>query len=169
MAQAHKLDDDLLITNHLETRLADEGAFESGDENKGYWSARQRSNGQVITRAKGYEAGMAEASMATFLLQKLNKEIALDGMWVVSITDDGDRFIMVWFDGDGDAQFTVEVDMDEIPLEDWTHWVQSCMEAWECWHENMRQVLAPKADQLFKKAQGQTPESIRNPGEFRRT
>lgn len=158
----HKLDDDLLVSLALQIRIQDEADFESGLKDQPYWCAVERSNGDFKAFESGYKPEFHEILIAEQIIQALNKEIAHDGAWVVLWTDNGTRFAMLWVDGDGDVQFTCDVDEDGagmVEKADLYVWIGQAEEAWQSWHHNMVTVLDPTEDQLFKRAQGQRPPS----------
>lgn len=118
-----------------------------------------------VTRPPDYQV-----AFGCRLAQLLNKQISHNGHWIVAFThgplpnfglvipgrptDDWRRFIMLWLDEDGDPQFTVDnVEPFSIVAQASNdHWISDADKAWDHWKHLMRTVLAPRSDQLVKRA-----------------
>lgn len=160
----HHVPDRLLATESLKQRLFEEAGFENDGLCPFAWySIPFCESDKAWSIGTGYCPEPAERLMAESLGRILNRQLHHDGAWITGWTDDGRRFVSIWVDADGDVQFTVDcldgvVKMAIAGAED--H-VEQCEQAWQKWHRHMRQVIAPREDQLFKRAQGQRAPSAR--------
>jgi len=70
----------------------------------------------------------------------------------------------IFVDGDGDPQFTIECEdpIHAILSRGVDHWAEQAEQAWTKWHHLMREVLAPKPEQLYLRAAGQAAPSTRH-------
>ena len=170
----HRLDDAVLITPALLRRLDAEGEVDGG--NGCYWALLARSNGDLIEHAKGPEPIAEQRVFAIDMVPALNRNLHHDGAWLVAFvhpkppplaimyTAEFARFVFLWMDGDGDIRFPVECDDDfgVVLTKGPDYWIEQCEQAWITWDVMMRQVLAPKPEQLFKRAQGQVAPTAAN-------
>lgn len=164
----HKLDDDLVRSPTIDQRLqaeADNGVFIAWIE---------RSNGEILEYMKGPEPRPEYKMFAIDIMTALNSKMANGGAWIVQWSDprpveaiiltgaEYRRFVIVWMDEDGDPQFTIEWDDDfkEALAAGLDPWLERAASAWGQWRHYMREVLDPRADQLFKKAKGEKAPSL---------
>lgn len=123
------------------------------------WMAVMRSNGEIRIKCNSpAHPHMSQSLFAIEMLRDLNKRIANSGAWTVGWCHGYTRMILIWMDGDGDPQFTVEVDdrIADIIKAGVDHFTAQCYEAWAkwCWSQD---ILDLKPEQTFKKAQGERP------------
>lgn len=181
-----RLPESLLVTPTLLRRFMDESVWEDGDGR--HYGIMLRDDGNLIAHGPPDSKTPIPEQMiwAGDVLKKLNKELHHDGAWVVVFTHpkvaqllsifqdakhcDYGRYALIWVDGDGDPQFTVEWmagegdlrDFDDVLLAGIVSTMNKCEAAWEMWHLHMRKNLDPKEGQTFKKAQGQQAPSTRH-------
>lgn len=130
---------DLWKSPVIQKRLYQEACFESAGrglpEKPHYWClVPQADTGDGSTVLKNYEAGLVNAdphemqqNFALNVMQALQKEAHFDGLWLVGFThppsSDGVlkdtencwyRLICIWFDEEGDPQYTLESDLPFI-------------------------------------------------------
>lgn len=172
-----------LITPALLQRFHLEAEAEAGDGR--YYACMLRPDGDVLVHHPiGPQLAPEQMMWAADVLRALNRELHHDGAWVVvfthpkpaptnSVIKSGSnhceyaRYCLIWVDQDGDAQFTQEwmenegdlLDFADVLLAGIESTMAKCEGSWEMWHHHMRQVIAPKQDQLFKRAQGQRAPS----------
>lgn len=169
MTKPHNLPDDLLATPALQERFFLEAHFEGEAHGKlGYWFLRQRDNGKFSKKAVRYVPEYAVQRLSEILLDKLNKQVALGGAWILAWVNNGDKMVCMWMDGDGDVRFTLEVDAKDIfhPVEyrrtGLEKIVQDAYDAWSQWHLHMVEVLEPKAGrETYRRALGEKPPTAR--------
>lgn len=172
----HKMDDRLLITDAVETRLGDEADFNLGAGDRRYWKCAVLSDGSAMIQASGFTPGPEYQAAALDLVKLLNGAIGHDGAWIAAWTEwtptvedvlcgaggHPERLVLLWIDHGGDPQFTVEIEdsLVDIVTAGPDHWIEQCEEAWGKWHHAMRVVLDPKPDQLYRAAQGERKPSL---------
>lgn len=150
----HRIDDQLLDTSFLNRRLI----MESNDGKA--WILKQDREGAVHVRDNGLTVHVTQQAFAHRLIRILNKEVWLDGAWVVGWTHGGNRLMIIYIDADGDPQFTIENDepvsviMSVEPLK----YAEDAWDAYHLWKEN-RKALDLRPDETFKRAQGEKPKS----------
>ncbi len=166
----HKLDEKTLVTPtllkrfHLEASLDNDGRF---------CAYVQYSNRDFCFHNVGPEATINETVFAKELLTLLNDELHHDGAWVAVFTgyairpplDLGSygRLIVLWMDKDGDVQFPIQIEdfsVETAVQKGAFAWLEDCEAAWLTWQHHMRRVLAPKPEQLFKRALGEKPPTL---------
>lgn len=150
------------MLKRLEAEALDEGM------GGGYFAVIQKSSGDIAYHQTGPRVEPHEQIFVIELLTALNKFLHHDGAWLAIFTHHRtqppmvgryQRLVILWMDRDGDIQFPFEF---ESPLDDkylWgkISWCEQCENAWVLWHHMMREVLEPKADQLYRKALGEAP------------
>lgn len=161
------------VLMNLRTRFTVEG--EADDGTGQYYGIIHFADGQFWDdNPYSPELDGAQAVFARDVLKLLNRELHHDGAWTCVFTHpkpvqipftfaEYARFGFIWLDADGDPQFTLEWaegeseerDFPDLLMNGLESWGHKCEAAWQSWHHAMRQVLAPKAGQLIKKAQGQ--------------
>ena len=169
MADPHKLPDDLLATPALQERFFLESLFEGERQRKlGYWHLRQRSNGDFSRKAVRYVPEPGVVRMSEILLGNINKKVGMGGAWVLAWMNEGDKLVLMWMDGDGDVQFTYELDAQQIfhPVPsrrmELNDIVNHCYESWKAWRFHMVEVLdsRPGID-TYRRALGEKPPTAR--------
>lgn len=154
----HKLDDNLLVSAALTHRLRTESEQEAA------WVVLQRGNGGYVYRSsQGFTPMVFQMIFAKELVSQLNRHVGEGGAWVVGWTHGGDRLMMIWLDGDGDARFVVENDEDtpqRIVATGIDRWCQDAAEAHARWRE-MQRALDVQPDQQYKAAMGEPAPSTR--------
>lgn len=180
-----KLSDDKLITPALLRRFIVEAEMDGGTGQ--HYALVQLENGN-LTKWNPASPSLAPDQIiwAADMLKLLNRELHHDGAWVVVFTHprpspsqcvlhapthcDYHRFVLLWLDADGDVQFPYEWAEGYGELRNFAYvilagpisWAQKCETAWEQWRVMMMEVIAPSADQVFKRAQGQRAPSARH-------
>lgn len=171
----HHLDDTIMITPALIRRFHDEAHMDQGPG--AFVAFMQRSNGQFLVNAPSdnFTIDPNQTIFAQDVLTALNRQLHHGGAWVIvfthplpmrsaiEVTEYG-RFVLMWMDMDGDVQFPFEWehgageerDFADVLMSGKDSWLNRCETAWQTWQLHMRQILAPKPDQLVKAAQGQT-------------
>jgi hypothetical protein len=173
-----RLDDAILMSKPVLTallhRFHDEASLEDG--NGQFYALIHQADGKFM----GFNPGSPELKgdqeiFATDLLRFLNREIHHDGAWAMAFThpefnaimQDGveyKRFLLLWLDKDGDVQLPLDwvhgesddlFDFTEVMMAGLEMWATFAEESWHLWHRAMVQIMAPKANQLIKAAQGQ--------------
>lgn len=183
---SHHVADETLITPTLLRRFELEASFEQADGR--YYAIILRADGNVLVHHPfGPQLSPDQMMWAVDVLRKLNRELHHDGAWVIVFTHphrpelthvlqappshwDYDRYCLIWLDVDGDPQFTVEwqageselLDFAEVLLAGIESTMAKCEGAWEVWHVHMRQMLALKPEQTYKRALGEVPASTRH-------
>lgn len=116
---------------------------------EGPWTAVLiKSNGRGIMRGT-HGAPPVPGDVAERLIDlatMLNKELHLEGHWIVAWA--GDEIVLLWRDGDGDLHFTINFAEPWARVRHWpvTDFVQRAAGAWEKWHDFMvhGMALAPE-------------------------
>ena len=162
----------------IRNRLLQEACFECDygfSEKKQYWMVvpfADSAAGAVILR--NYEDKLEncdphdiQVDFALKLREKLQYEAHFDGVWGVGFTHPPtnyevltdtqncwNRLIMIWFDGDGDPQYTLESDRPFIDLirDDPFYWVEQAHTAHKAYNEEYGQK-ALKSDMSIKEDQ----------------
>jgi len=182
------LDDDRLITKALLRRFAAEGEILKGDGR--HYAFIRRDNGEITTHNPYSPEIIGEQTMfAVDVLNKLNRELHHNGAWVIVFTDpkpadmqnglavlarsgeaEYSRYVILWLDEDGDVQIPIEWVENECEPRDFAgvlatgleNIIGLCEGGWELWNLHMRKVLEPGQGELYKRARGQLPPSLRN-------
>lgn len=163
----HKIADErILITTSLIVRFQVEGRY---DGSTGFYAYVQRSNGDLLVHQGGPDIDAPEHLFANDVLTALNNKLHHDGAWCLVFTNPRaidpplmkatyDRLVLIWMDKDGDVQFTNDHEAGIVHALEMGQdaWLNNCETAWQLWQFHMRQVLAPKQNELVKAAQGQT-------------
>ena len=119
------------------------------------------------TGLDGQEINPVAVLYAEKLCRRLNREIGLDGSWLVGLTDfaavdpddtiiigqalrvDPKRLLMIFADADGDTQFVVDTEDDFI---DWLmyedQYVADCFQAFMKTRENEKELEITPADKI---------------------
>ena len=172
----HRLDEDRLITPALLRRFEAESADEGSPESGPYHAIIMRSNGDLIEHVMGPRVASWQFVFVNDLLKALNRDLHHDGAWVAVYTHPAPaaliveveraymRLVLMWMDGDGDVRIPFEIeeaDFSKIVEQGLHRWLGEAETAWQTWKKLMIDVLDPKSDQLYKRAQGQAPTSSR--------
>ncbi len=175
-----------LLTPLLLQRFRLEGEFEGAD-GRHYGIMPRDDNSLLVHHPGSPSLDPMQMLWAGDVLKLLNRDLHHDGAWVivfthpVPVTPDVvpmlpkhqvyGRYAIIWVDEDGDPQFSMEWEIGiSSELKHFADVVAQGIEAtaqkaegsWQLWHTAMRKVLAPKQDQLFKKAKGQRAPSARH-------
>lgn len=177
------------LTGKLNSRMHLYGSNVRRDADGDYFAVVTRSNGLVHPFATDQFANDppddARRGFLQSLCWNLNRNLRHDGAWICAWTHPGlavvqgdgtmsrqpTRFVLLWVDKDGDPQFTVE---NEEPF--WRagqasldHWLEEAETGWTTWFHHMRTVPGVTSHETYKKAQGETPPSLRYGGEAPRS
>lgn len=168
----HKLDDELVRSQTIDDRLHAEAL------NTPFIAWIERSNGEILEYAKGLSPKPEFKVFAIDIMTALNRHMPNGGAWIVQWSDpkpyenpgnlimldaiEYARFVIIWIDVDGDPQFTIEFDdnFNEALTMGVDPWLERGASAWNHWRMLMHDVLDPREDQQFKKAQGEKPPSL---------
>jgi hypothetical protein len=166
----HKVEDGAIITPTLLRR------FELEATSPFYWALIQTKDRNLLSHGHGPTPDAMIQRFATDVLNALNRKLHHDGAWVIVFCDPSQaendntfagkadlgaaygRFVLLWMDADGDVQFPIMMDR---PFHEYVaeglHSLMECAEAgWKSWKHFMRDVLAPKPEQMIKRALGET-------------
>lgn len=163
----HKVPDRALITPTLLRRLEDEAGGL-------YWALLQNSESKLIEHSTGPAIISDQKMLAVDLVPALNKHLHHDGAWLIVFCDPAPgafvpvsgsnygRFVIMWMDRDGDAQFSIEFDRDFTLylVEGPDPMLEKCEAAWQNWNWAMKTVIQPREGQTFKRALGEKPLPI---------
>ncbi len=167
----HKLDDKIAINPDLLRRFGAEARLDGGDGR--YFALMQLNNGNILThQIVGPKIEIHGHLFAVDLLNMLNRQLHHDGAWSIVFSHYADsplpgsggysKFTLLWMDRDGDVGFPVDCDEPLSLAISWglLYWVEHCETAWKLWHHAMRNVLAPRANETFKRAQGEKRPTV---------
>ena len=111
--------------------------------------------------SNGVYPTLQQKEIARDLLRYLNKEVWLDGSWIISWVDGGhrqipQRLVMLFKDKDGDVVFTVGVEESMTRLEKWDvrDYAANAEAAFLQYHEFLDRS-GVKSEHMIKRAQGQ--------------
>lgn len=178
-----KIGEDLIVTPTLLRRFAAEAVMDGGDGR--HCGIIRRDDGGLLTHHHPGSPRLAPEQMfwAADVLRCLNIELHHDGAWVVVFTHpkppqvdhiiidakhaEYARYALIWLDQDGDPHFTMEWEEGTGELRDFTDVMLAGINstlakaeaAWELWRIQRRDVIDPRPDQLYKRAQGQRAPS----------
>jgi hypothetical protein len=178
------ISESLVITPTLLRRFQAEGEMEEGDGR--YYGVIQRDNGDLLVHHPASLSAVAPQLLwAGEVLRLLNRELHHDGAWVLVFTHPHSvpgpsvlhqaghaeyrRYGLIWLDADGDPQFTMEWQHGTAELPSFTDVMlagiestaQKAEQAWMLWDDSHK-TLDLKAEQTFKRAQGQRAPSARH-------
>jgi hypothetical protein len=164
----HKVEDRAIITPTLLRR------FELEARSPYHWALIQTRDGKWLKHGHGQTPDALQQQVAKDMVGVLNKKLHHDGAWVwlycdppanenrptALLVDPGvmyDRFVILWMDQDGDVQFPIEFSrpFEEYIMEGPDPMIETCEAGWKSWKHFMRDVLAPKPDQMIKRALGE--------------
>lgn len=166
-----EFDDRLLYTAAMKQRMREES------EGHAYWALRTSGGKRVAVRTASpmVDPLVVQKVFAHELCEALNAQLGHDGTWVVGLTHPQDlviigpqsgrqftRWLAMWVDGDGDVQFPVENEQDlaTVLATPMTEWLEICEQGWQRWKHFMREVIQPKPEQTYRRAQGEAPPSL---------
>lgn len=170
-----RLSENDILTPALLRRFEAEGQFEGADGR--HYGIILRDDCSLMVHHPGSPLLDPVQSMwARDVLALLNRELHHDGAWVCVFTHvapttiershpEYGRYCLIWIDEDADPQFSVEWERGDSELRTFLDVLlqgreataQKCETAWQIWHHNMRVVLDPKMNQLFRRAKGERP------------
>lgn len=180
------IDDKLLNTPALRMRLDAEARFEEGGGTYRGFALRSGGvlDGHILRLTSLGNPPPLDEMQVMFgqdMVRVLNRHLHHDGAWVVLFTHPSHvhkagpidlpvvgglptmygRFAFLWMDRDGDVQFTMDSvsDFFEVLSEGPDPWIERAEQAWQNWKHVMRDVLAPKEGETYKRALGEAAPS----------
>jgi len=151
-----KIDDDVILLDLV-------GQVLTETNGKTAWVLVRRSNGvkQAKTLLGMWKPEIAQAEFAYGLIERLNRQVAHDGVWAVAWCDLDEfmvpqRLMMLWKDGDGDVCFMLDTEDDVATLfrAGVDYYVNDATNAFAHYKQLMKAV-GVRPDQTRKAAQGQ--------------